>query len=167
MTTKQEESEMRAYQIGTEVESFGNTATPEEAERCAAIIAAHARAIIAERGWDIQVTIGHEDRWDRHDEEMESLNEIIQRQWIEWVSLKKYRVEHMQGTAGINESAIETVEIEASTASAAIELVTNNRAGAGWHWDGDALMSDAASNKSGSYCDYWMAEEIADEAVAE
>jgi len=79
----------------------------------------------------------------------------------------KYLVEHMQGTAGINESAIETVEIEATTARAAIELATNDRDGDGWHWDGDTLNNDSAANRLGSYCDYWMATEVAPDLLAE
>jgi hypothetical protein len=79
----------------------------------------------------------------------------------------KYLVEHMQGTAGINETEIETVEIEATTARAAIELATNDRDGDGWHWDGDTLDNDSSSNRAGSYCDYWMATEVAPDLLAE
>lgn len=151
---------MRNYQVGTDPELYGTDATIEDGERCAAIIAEHARGIINERGWDIEVVIAHDDRWDHHDEDMEALTDIIERDWIEWVSMRNYRIEHLCGTAGINETAIETVEIEAHTPREAIELVTNDRAGSGWHWDGDSLMSDAAANQAGSYCNYWMAEEI-------
>jgi hypothetical protein len=79
----------------------------------------------------------------------------------------KYLVEHMQGNAGYNEIEIETVEIEAGSPREAIELVTNDRDGGGWHWDGDSLMNDSAANRAGSYCDYWMATEVAPDLLAE
>ena len=82
-------TKMRTYQVGTDPELYGNTATDDDGEHCAAIIAEHARDIIADRGWDIEIVIGHDDLWDRDDADMETLTGIIERDWIDWVAVEK------------------------------------------------------------------------------
>jgi hypothetical protein len=63
-------------------------------------------------------------------------------------TMKLFRVEHMRGWAGIDETEVEIIDdVEAESPEAAIREFTD--------WP-DGKNPDA-TNRSGSYCDYWMA----------
>jgi hypothetical protein len=62
--------------------------------------------------------------------------------------MKLFKVEHMRGVAGVDETEVEIFDdVEAESPEAAIREFTD--------WP-DGKNPDA-TNRSGSYCDYWMA----------
>ncbi len=66
-----------------------------------------------------------------------------------------YRVEHMQGVAGVDEKSVETETVMADSPIAAIRMVAGDLDG--WVERDGALENPDVSNDSGRYCDYWMA----------
>ena len=71
----------------------------------------------------------------------------------------KYLVEHMTGTAGVDETATVSEEVEAADGFAAIHQLAGELDG--WTIERTrpivAVRNPDAANTSGRYCDYWMA----------